>query len=180
MIPDFKTYIGESLWSDLQNKSIGKSIRKEDDVNSMDMDRFVAYLNQHYVLKTPDDLKIQIEKYPGVYNSVKFPIITDISDYKRISEYDYDICSIKYTPDDELKGIHICFINASTECKKNIILVLDEKYYLKRIFVGNGDRIEYAIYPDDKCKCTHSFILEVIDFVSDNVQGDAKKTMFKK
>ena len=32
MIPDFKTYIGESLWSDLQNKSMGKSIRKEDDL----------------------------------------------------------------------------------------------------------------------------------------------------
>lgn len=30
MIPDFKTYIGESLWSDLQNKSMGKSMRKED------------------------------------------------------------------------------------------------------------------------------------------------------
>ena len=34
MIPDFKTYIKESLWSDLQNKSIGKSVRKEDIITS--------------------------------------------------------------------------------------------------------------------------------------------------
>ena len=30
MIPDFKTYIKESIWSDIQDRSSGESIRKED------------------------------------------------------------------------------------------------------------------------------------------------------
>ena len=30
MIPDFKTYIKESLWSDIQDRSSGETIRKED------------------------------------------------------------------------------------------------------------------------------------------------------
>ena len=30
MIPDFKTFIKESIWSDIQDRSAGDSIRKED------------------------------------------------------------------------------------------------------------------------------------------------------
>ena len=30
MIPDFKTYINESIWSDIQDRSMGKTVRKED------------------------------------------------------------------------------------------------------------------------------------------------------
>ena len=30
MIPDFKTYITESIWSDIQDRSMGKTVRKED------------------------------------------------------------------------------------------------------------------------------------------------------
>ena len=30
MIPDFKTYINESIWSDIQDRSSGETIRKED------------------------------------------------------------------------------------------------------------------------------------------------------
>lgn len=30
MIPDFKTYINESIWSDMQDRSSGQEIRKED------------------------------------------------------------------------------------------------------------------------------------------------------
>ena len=30
MIPDFKTYINESIWSDIQDRSSGDTIRKED------------------------------------------------------------------------------------------------------------------------------------------------------
>lgn len=38
MIPDFKTYIGESIWSDIQDRSAGDTIRKEDEIgNIMDL-----------------------------------------------------------------------------------------------------------------------------------------------
>ena len=33
MIPDFKTFIKESIWSDMQDRSSGQEIRKEDDNN---------------------------------------------------------------------------------------------------------------------------------------------------
>ena len=34
MIPDFKTYIGESIWSDIQDRSSGEIERKEDEIVS--------------------------------------------------------------------------------------------------------------------------------------------------
>ena len=35
MIPDFKTYIKESIWSDIQDRSTGETIRKEDEVGNI-------------------------------------------------------------------------------------------------------------------------------------------------
>ena len=48
MIPDFKTYIKESIWSDIQDRSAGDVIRKEDDVNHMDFDTFAEYIKDTY------------------------------------------------------------------------------------------------------------------------------------
>ena len=48
MIPDFKTYLKESLWADVQSQASGDTVKKEDDVNSMDKDRFFEYLQDHY------------------------------------------------------------------------------------------------------------------------------------
>jgi len=48
MIPDFKTYIKESIWSDIQDRSAGEVIRKEDDVNHMNFDTFADYIKDNY------------------------------------------------------------------------------------------------------------------------------------
>ena len=48
MIPDFKTYIKESIWSDIQDRSMGKTVRKEDDINLLDVDEFIEYLKKSY------------------------------------------------------------------------------------------------------------------------------------
>ena len=48
MIPDFKTYITESIWSDIQDRSAGDTVRKEDDVNLLDRDEFYDYLKNKY------------------------------------------------------------------------------------------------------------------------------------
>ena len=48
MIPDFKTYIKESIWSDIQDRSAGDVIRKEDDVNHMNFDTFADYIKDNY------------------------------------------------------------------------------------------------------------------------------------
>ena len=48
MIPDFKTFIKESIWSDIQDRSMGKTVRKEDSVNNLDRNDFYDYLYNYY------------------------------------------------------------------------------------------------------------------------------------
>ena len=59
MIPDFKTYIRESIWSDLQDRSSGEVMRKEDDVNHLNFNDFFEYLTSHY---KPNNLDYEIRK----------------------------------------------------------------------------------------------------------------------
>jgi hypothetical protein len=40
--------ITESIWSDIQKRSSGETVRKEDDVDLMDINEFIDYLNNHY------------------------------------------------------------------------------------------------------------------------------------
>ena len=48
MIPDFKTYIGESVWADIHRRSNGTQERKEDDVNFMDFDTLAEHIKDTY------------------------------------------------------------------------------------------------------------------------------------
>ena len=40
MIPDFKTFIKESIWADMQDRSAGETVRKEDDIEHLDYEEF--------------------------------------------------------------------------------------------------------------------------------------------
>ena len=40
--------ITESIWSDMQDRSAGDTVRKEDDVNLLDSDGLYDYINKHY------------------------------------------------------------------------------------------------------------------------------------
>ena len=55
MIPDFKTFIKESIWSDMQDRSSGETVRKEDDIDNLDYVEFFTYLTEHYKPKSKKD-----------------------------------------------------------------------------------------------------------------------------
>ena len=54
MIPDFKTFIKESVWDDMQERGTGDSIKTEDDINLLDFEGMYEYLNAHYDLMDDD------------------------------------------------------------------------------------------------------------------------------
>ena len=56
MIPDFKTFIKESRWSDMQDRSSGETVRKEDDIDHLDYVEFFTYLTEHYQPKSKKDI----------------------------------------------------------------------------------------------------------------------------
>jgi len=66
MIPDFKTYIKESVWGGILDRGSGETIRKEDDINNLSFDEFVEYLKDTYT-STVDPQFFQIGSWytPG-------------------------------------------------------------------------------------------------------------------
>ena len=47
----FKKFIEESIWSDMQDRSTGEVVRKEDDINNLDLDEFYTYIKNRYKIK---------------------------------------------------------------------------------------------------------------------------------
>ena len=48
MIPDFKTYLKESVWADIHKRSNGEQVRKEDDINKFNRDEMLEYIYSIY------------------------------------------------------------------------------------------------------------------------------------
>ena len=48
MIPDFKTYLKESIWSNINKRSEGNLERKEDDINHLDRDGLYEHIFDLY------------------------------------------------------------------------------------------------------------------------------------
>ena len=90
MIPDFKTYITESIWSDMQDRSMGKTVRKEDDINLLDVDEFIEYLKKSYKVLIPD-------RIIGFYiedHKCKISIPIEMNDYNETPNMGNRILSI--------------------------------------------------------------------------------------
>ena len=47
--------LSESIWSDIQDRSMGKTVRKEDDISHLDYVEFFTYLTEHYKPKSKKD-----------------------------------------------------------------------------------------------------------------------------
>ena len=155
MIPDFKTYLNESVWGDLRKKSLGQEVRTEEDVNLMDMEGFKNYLYDRYTYPEPDYEYVKISDLEPEELFVVFtgPIFKFGSrwalyiDYKRNIVTFNDIKSIK----DTHKELPQLFEK------------LNSRYKLER---KKNDRFTTYIVEPDK-KATNSFFLEVIDFIVD-------------
>ena len=47
--------LSESIWSDMQDRSAGDTVRKEDDIDHLDYEEFFVYLQEHYQPKSKKD-----------------------------------------------------------------------------------------------------------------------------
>lgn len=52
MIPNFRTYLKESVWGDFRKKSLGQAERMENDVNHMSFDDFTTFITDTYSQKS--------------------------------------------------------------------------------------------------------------------------------
>ena len=151
MIPDFKTYIKESIWSDIQDRSSGETVRKEDDVDRFGYEEFFVYLTEHY---QPKSKKIN-EKIGG-----------------RTSIMYIDIIEI-FIPIESIDGRIKTLIIEMDKNNNNIVSMatsptLFDKYVnLERMLSNNytltTSRLSSRIYLKPKKKPTNKTVVDLID-----------------
>ena len=114
MIPDFKTYINESIWSDMQDRSSGETVRKEDDINYLDMLGLLDYIQKKYEFN---------KEIMTLSSSIGIPLFS----YK--SNIIYLIISFTYSQD-KIYDVYSRVIYDS-QLKNSISSILKQKYLTK-------------------------------------------------
>ena len=152
--------ITESIWSDMQDRSAGDVVRKEDDVNLMSEEDFCDYLNDNYICK--DGYRTY-----RIYYDSKVLHITVLKKFINVSysiTYDYKTNMIYLNDDIEDFVPELC-----QKLKNNFKVV-------KKI-VGDS-YTKFIIYPSDGSECTNRFFVDVINFIIDN--ADENELLLKK
>ena len=149
----------ESIWSDMQDRSSGKIVRKEDDVNLMSGEDFCDYLNDNYISK--DGHKII---YRGDTKNIFMSILKKFTSVSFSITYNYNSNTI--TMNDEVESLF------PELCK-----MIKEKFKVDKEYV-NTNYTKFIISPSDGSECTNRFFVEVINFIIEN--GDENVLLMKK
>ena len=149
--------ITESIWSDMQDRSVGKTVRKEDDVNLLDVQGFVEYLRNIY--KNVD---------------TEFYIFKDLNDIITVPIFktEPETWFIKYDCNKEEVYIWKHFLN-----KENKLFdKLNDDYklsFIRRHFTEN------VLIEPKTSKSSNKFFIEIIDYILDNASALCKRILIK-
>ena len=151
--------LSESIWSDIQDRSAGDTVRKEDDIDNLNYEEFFTYLTEHYQPKS----KKGNEKISG-----RTPLMdTDIFEI---------FIPIEYI-DSYLKGLMVK-ISKKDKCVVSMITsqTLFDKYVnlermLSNNYALNASEYSYRMYIKPKKKPTNKTAVDLIDIFLDVVDN---------
>ena len=151
-IKTFKEFTNESIWSDIQDRSGGNSIRKED-INNLDGEGLKDYLTKHY-------------KPLNAY-----AIITNVADIISVPIIrDHTNTSIMF----KCKTNEVKMTNDIMDQVRGLLRVMENNFSIK-VFEGEIANEKYKMYtvsPKDGSEVTNKFFIEVIDFLLYHIPGD--------
>ena len=150
VIKTFSEFINESIWSDMQDRSAGETVRQEDD----NMEVFKKYLETHYELIDPYK-EFQMLSYNRIYTSV-------------------GICAFAYKNEDG--SLSLFWLNLHNDDGKYTLTInkTAQKYQIfdllkKEYIVKDAKTWEYIIIPKNK-KTDRKFFFEVLTFILSHIE----------
>ena len=154
VIKTFSKFINESIWSDIQDRSSGDTVRKEDDIDHLDYEEFFVYLTEHYQPKSKKDN----EKIGGRTSILATDII----------EIFIPIESI----DDKSTRLQI---NMSKKYNSIVLIAaspaLFNKYVNLEKMLSNNYTLNNSRYLEPKKKPTNQTVVDLIDMFLDVVDN---------
>ena len=150
--------LSESIWSDMQDRSAGDTVRKEDDVNLLDSDGLYDYINKHYKRIAP------------------FAFITNIGGMLSVPIIRGTVHNcVWYSPESEIKAVSIG--DGMISQVDGLLNLLYDNFSIKEINGENNDgeyTTLYWVYPKDGSEVTNKFFIDVIDFLLENIPNSPK------
>ena len=152
----------ESIWSDIQDRSSGDVVRKEDDVNHLCEDDFISYLKTKYTISNLSPY------YSSSYENVRRNgySITLFGDdhYPSISVY----LDIRFNAD-KLQSIKINYHDPNKEFRNEVLPQLNDSFDVEDI----DDRYNtYLIIKSKTGEINNKVVIDIIDFVIDILDND--------
>ena len=136
--------LSESIWSDMQDRSAGETVRKEDDINLLDSDGLYDYINKHYKRIAP------------------FAFITNIGGMLSVPIIRGTVHNcVWYSPESEIKAVSIG--DGMISQVDGLLNLLYDNFSIKEI-TGL-----YWLSPKDGSEITNKFFIDVIDFLLENI-----------
>ena len=151
--------LSESIWSDIQDRSSGDTVRKEDDINLLDRDGFYNYIMEHYKTATED-----VTGPYAIINSenadyISIPIFADETNtLYRVIIWDFN--------KDERR---IAITERTIFVRSDLFVKIRDTFKLQEI-VSSTFSLMFKLLPKDNKKVDNKFFLEVIDFIIDNTK----------
>ena len=143
--------ITESIWSDMQDRSAGDTVRKEDDINLLDCDGLYDYINKNYKRIAP------FAFITNIGGMLSVPIIRG-----------FEHNCVWYSPESEIKAVSIG--DGMISQVDGLLNLLYDNFSIKEINGKHDD--EYTLYwisPKDGSEVTNKFFIDVIDFLLENI-----------
>ena len=162
MIPDFKTFIKESIWSDMEDRGSGDQAKKEDEVMLMDGERFYEYLNERYSIDSSKLDKNTKIYYHSIKNNTSCFLDIPLFAYNppTLQIYDgvQDKASFLYYPDDNAIG----FGCTSVRYHKLIGLRLEKQFVSQEKGISYYDNYFHGV--------DNEKVIEMLEFMIDNMK----------
>ena len=164
MIPNFKTYLKESIWMNIHKRSNNELDRKEEDINLLNDDAFIKYLNSLY----DADIKKQYDstsKYQGI--TITFARSKNTKLFKN-----WPVSLIYYTDFHMLSFSNKRFDGLCPHLYQELIPILN---------IETDNEGFKFIVPDDNKKVDNKFVLYVLETIIEHLDPNEEEiTIFKK
>ena len=159
MIPDFKTYIKESVWGDIRRRAEGQAERKEDEIDNLEPDELAEYIKKKYDINVRDE-------FFGYDDETALLDVPIISWEKKIIP-------------SKAKTRTISADTITYDYENNVIYIHQDSYpplidLLKsNFFLQEYDRIYYSIDQSaENSDLTNRFFMDIIDCVVNGLEND--------
>ena len=159
MIPDFKTYIGESVWGDIRKKSLGQEERLEDNIDVLfDLIEKTHTTQSRQSPLEKDDDSIYVPLFYDGWSKVRKMRITYIEGEKHI------------------------YIDSWTGKKVGVKNAIEAKYNMNEVILDDKrpSATSCEISMKDGGKIHNEDCLDIIDIIIENIPRDVYSIMIRR